>query len=166
MGIVIHVHNGAQVRTIDFMRGDLVTESHNGSVYAGHPLAEVSQAAMNVWAAQHGFAMKPEAHVTTAASRKPVDLRRIQRLAGGMIVPPGGRTIEQFGDHIVMCLACDELQRRHDEYKKAGASWDFPTYRPHITLGRAVYLPPVADITPFDEPLTLGPEAVASFDDY
>ncbi len=170
MGRHIHIYLPnritARAQTHDFIRGEIDSQQPVGTLYAGHPLSSVSTAAMKAWALGQGFEMKREPHITTAASRTRIDRRRIPAMSAGLVVPPGGRKIEQFGDHLVLCLDCDELQKRHATYRAAGASWDFPAYQPHVTLGRAINLPPLAEIEPFDEPITLGAEVLAPFDDY
>lgn len=162
-----HIHIWLGRRTADYVRGGGVTaERPISTIYAGHPVAAVSKEALDSWARSQGFDMRGEAHVTIAASRQKIDTRRIPKMSGGWIIPAGGRTVEQFGDHLVLCLSCNELQKRHAEYKAAGASWDFPSYRPHITIGRVESLPPKEEIGVFDEPITLGPELLSTFDDY
>jgi len=170
MGRHIHIYLPARIttraQTHDFIRGELDAQQPVGTLYAGHPLSSVSKDSMRAWAQDQGFEMKREPHITTAASKTRIDRRRIPVMSAGLVVPPGGRKIEQFGDHLVLCLNCDELHKRYEVYRAAGASWEHSSYRPHITLGRAVNLPPPDEIEPYDEPITLGAEVLAPFDDY
>lgn len=161
--VIIHLGT----RTLDFSRGRPLREARLGSLYAGYPVAEACTAAMDAWLRSEGVDPGRIAiglHVTVAASRKPVDRAKLPPPMGGLVVPPGDRSIEQFGDYLVLCLECPQLLRRHIEYAAMGCAWDHPTYKPHITLGLAEHLPPRGSIVPFDEPITLGTEERTAFD--
>lgn len=166
--MTVHIHVHTRGRTLDFSHGAPLRYARMGSLYAGYPVAESSNAALRAWMLAQGFdpnyCNAGELHVTVAASRKTVDRHRLPPPMGGLIVPPGGRSIEQFGEVLVLRLDCHELQARHDEYAAMGASWDFPSYQPHITLGGAKGLPPRGSIMVFDEPITLGAEERTGFD--
>ena len=128
-------------------------------LYAGFPLSAMSEDALAGWAAANGFVLPYWPHVTVAYSKTPVDWRDAQRMSEGLVVPPGGRRIEQFGDDVVLCLECDALQKRWQHYRDLGASWDFPSYQPHVTLMRNTKLEPwMREQLVYDEPITLGPE--------
>lgn len=78
-----------------------------------------------------------EMHVTIAFSRKPVDWISVGEAFGNeLVIPAGGpRVVEVLGDKaIVLLFASSELGWRHEEIKQCGASWDYPTYQPHVTL--------------------------------
>lgn len=52
---------------------------------------------------------------------------------------------------LVMVLDCDELIEHHTEYMdQYGASWDFPTYIPHITLSYDIGDFDVSKLPPYD----------------
>lgn len=153
----LHIHR----RTADgFLGGEaeVLAKAKAMPLYAHFPLSGVSEDALAGWAARNGLALPYGGHVTVAYTKKPIDASKVPAMSAGMVVPPGGRSIERFDSGaIVLCLDCDALQERHAAYKKAGASWDYPSYRPHITLG---YDPDgiydnLDDIEPFDEPITL-----------
>lgn len=96
------------------------------------------------WAKKAGFSktIEPEEmHVTIAYSRAPVDWIAVgesfaQGREGELIIPAGGpRVVEPLGDDaIVLMFASSELAWRHDGICAAGASWDWPSFQPHITI--------------------------------
>lgn len=86
-----------------------------------------------------------EMHVTVAHSRTKLDWFRIapawnQEADGTLNVPPGGpRMLDLFGREmprrvLVLMFSSSQLAWRHEDFKQAGATWQWPTYDPHITL--------------------------------
>jgi uncharacterized protein len=83
-----------------------------------------------------------EMHVTIAFSRTPVDWMTIaaewsRTPNGHMTVAAGGpRVVERLGDKgaAVLLFNDNELAWRHQDILRAGATWDYPSYQPHITL--------------------------------
>jgi hypothetical protein len=100
--------------------------------------------AIRKWAKKAGFKQAVEAgkmHVTIARSRLPVDWIAIgqswaQVEDGELVIPAGGpRVVEPLGDSaIVLMFASQELAWRHDDISNAGASWDYHSYQPHVTI--------------------------------
>lgn len=148
----VHIHR----RTRDAELGPPEPERKGKPLYASMRLSRHTEERMAAWAADQGFALAYSPHVTVAYSKQPVSPDGVPRLSAGMVVPPGGRSVERFGDAAVLCVDCPELQRRWQEYRDAGASWDYPTYRPHVTLSYRGDVP--SDLEPFDEPLVLEAE--------
>lgn len=105
-------------------------------------------------------------HVTIAFSRIPVDWFAIGSDWGGdengkLRVKPGGpRAVERLGDGdaVALLFSDDSLEWRHKRIIEAGASWDWPEYRPHITLSWQAPGVDVATIKPYAGPLVFGPE--------
>jgi len=182
---VLHLANGARLRFADApgnRRGLLAFTGRTGyeqigdrmasvlehgskekaqPLYAAYPLTQISADALAGWAATWGIPLVMDPHVTVAYSKAPVMKSKVPPTSAGLIVPPGQRTVERFGDAIVLCLDCPELQKRHAEYLGAGASWDHPSYRPHITLAYDDgFMGPTDEtlISAFDEPITLDAE--------
>lgn len=98
---------------------------------------------VRAWAKAQGFETVVPAddmHVTIAFSRTPVDWIEVGDAwhgdSGELVIPPGGpRVVEPLGDSaIVLMFASHELAWRHEDIKRAGASWDWPSYQPHITI--------------------------------
>lgn len=49
--------------------------------------------------------------------------------------------LAQFGSQTVLLLRSPELALRHIELRAAGAEWDFPDFKLHITLGKTQEVP-------------------------
>jgi len=168
----VHLHQLMQGRTTkrgltrDMLAAQLEPYVHGTKeeatpLYAAYPLSQVSADALAGWAATWGIPLVMDPHVTVAYTRKPIKASSVPKMSGGMIVHPGGRSIERFGEAIVLCLDCPQLHARHADYVKAGASWDYPSYRPHITLAYDMgFMGPTSeDLIPvYDEPITLAAE--------
>lgn len=122
------------------------------------------------WAKSQGFETTTPAedlHVTIAFSRKPVDWMKVGESwtgekDGGLTVKPGGaRLVEPLGDKgaVVLLFNSSELSWRHEEIKRAGASFDFDEFQPHVTI---TYQAPagldLSKVEPFRGELRFGPE--------
>lgn len=142
------------------MRTELETAAPDQAkpLYAAFALTGLSEDLLASWAANYGLSLPSRPHVTVAYSKAPVDARRLPQVSAGMVISPGGRSLEQFGDDVVLCVECPELHTVWQGYRDAGASWDYPSYRPHITIARWQKLESLANVPAFDEPITLGPE--------
>lgn len=127
------------------------------------------------WAKQQGMEsmLAPEElHVTICYSKEPMEWDDVKRVKGDLTVPAPDdvkgekpiRKIEMFGkDHDILVLRIDdpELQKRNQEFRDAGASSDFPDYKPHITITyRAADLEEGAHekIEPYKGEIVFGPE--------
>jgi hypothetical protein len=123
------------------------------------------------WAKSQGFKTTlpvEDLHVTVAFSRDPVDWIKVgndlwDNDKGTFTVAVGGpRVMEKFGDAIVLVFASSRLYWRHMEIRRAGASFDFEDYNPHITI--SYNLPEGLDLSaikPYVGPIELGPEIFA-----
>jgi phage-related protein (TIGR01555 family) len=122
------------------------------------------------WAKAQGFDQTLEAsdlHVTIAFSRTPVDWMAVGsddwggEENGQMIVKPGGaRIVEPLGPKgaIVLLFSSSRLSWRHENIIRAGASWDWPEYQPHVTItyqGKGMDL---SGVEPYRGKIVLGPE--------
>jgi hypothetical protein len=101
-------------------------------------------------------------HVTQAFSRTPVDWMTMGSAPADVTVPAGGpRVVEPLGDKgaVVLLFRSPQLEARHADMMANGASWDFPSYQPHVTI---TYQMPegfdVSKVTPFAGELQFGPE--------
>lgn len=99
-------------------------------------------------------------HVTLIYSRAPVDWMQFGEAFNEEItIGAGGpRVIQTFGGDnpvIVLEFASGQLQWRHREFVEGGASYDWDSYRPHITVGRGE-IP--EGMTPYTGRIVLGPE--------
>ena len=57
------------------------------------------------------------------------------------------------------------LAGRHREFKDAGATWDWPSYKPHVTITYDAGDIDLDKIEPYDGPLEFGPERFAEVDE-
>ncbi|MFY9350072.1 MAG: DUF935 family protein [Sphingobium sp.] len=118
------------------------------------------------WALEQGFkATLPaeELHVTVIYSKRPVNWFAMGHFgsSGEVVVGPGGpRLVERLGggSAVALLFQSPDLQWRHREMAEAGASWDWPSYLPHVTL---TYDPgdlDIAKVAPYQGRLVFGPE--------
>jgi phage gp29-like protein len=119
------------------------------------------------WARSQGFTSTMPAeqlHVTVTYSKRPVNwfaMGQFGSNSGEVIVGPGGpRLIERMGDGsaVALLFQSTDLQWRHREMRDAGASWDHPSYLPHVTLTYEASDRDLAEIEPYQGRLVFGPE--------
>lgn len=123
------------------------------------------------WAKREGFkqTLAPgDMHVTVAFSREPMDWAAAGDSSDSLIVGNGLISVEPLGDKggIVMLFNSPDLTKRWQEFRDAGASWDFPEYKPHITLTYSGDgAPDLSGVRPYEGELEFGPEKFAEVDD-
>lgn len=84
-------------------------------------------------------------HVTVAYSSKDVDETKV-KLDKNIVEVDNIHSIEKFGDYWVLILESEYLQNRYKYYiDDIGCSYDFDSYRPHISISKSDQ-----DITPKD----------------
>lgn len=118
------------------------------------------------WARSQGFTTTiapDDLHVTQAYSKRPVNwfaMGQFGSSTGELIVAPGGpRLIDRLGDNAVALLfQSPDLQWRHREMRDAGASWDYPSYLPHVTLSYEAREVDLSKVQPYQGRLIFGPE--------
>lgn len=121
------------------------------------------------WAKSQGLETTVPAedmHVAVAFSRRPVDWFAVGADWSGdedgkiRVKPGGARAVERLGDGdaVVLLFTDDSLEWRHKRILEAGASWDWPDYRPHVTLSWKAEGLDVSEIEPYTGPLVFGPE--------
>jgi uncharacterized protein len=80
---------------------------------------------------------------------------------GKLTVSPGGaRIVEPLGDKgaVVLLFSASELSWRHEEIKRAGASFDYDQYQPHITISYDAGDLDLSTVEPYRGQIVLGPE--------
>lgn len=129
------------------------------------------------WAKAQGFETTTPAedlHVTVAFSRRPVDWMKAGETwnsdrDGKLTIPPGGaRIVEPLGDKgaVVLLFNSSELSWRHEAIKRdADATWDFPSYQPHVTITYAGADLDLSKVEPYRGKLVFGPELFSEVDD-
>jgi len=98
-------------------------------------------------------------HVTLAYSRRKVDWKAIRPHTSNMIIRPLNPRLERLGGGSVLAVVfgCYPLVDRWQELCDLGAAWDYPQYKPHISLGR--YRRGIDLDQPLEiDPLIFGPE--------
>jgi uncharacterized protein len=78
------------------------------------------------------------AHVTLAFSRDAVDWSHpaFTPRQNELVIVPDDLQLDRFDDGcIVLRFHSEVLHARWQEMRNAGASWDYPTYHSHITIG-------------------------------
>lgn len=121
------------------------------------------------WAKKQGFksTLAPEdMHVTIAYSSAPVDAAAVGKQSPGYMAGKATADgLHQFdGGAVVLKLSAPTLQTRWQQFRKAGASWDFPEYQPHITITYDKGDVDLAKVKPYAGPIELGPETVEPLD--
>ena len=113
------------------------------------------------WAKQHfGKVLVPaDLHVTCAYSKTPVEWADMNADYDGVRIDGGLRTVEPLGaaGTVVLKFTSSYLQERWQSFKDAGASWDYESYQPHVTItyqDGAV----LSQIPAYTGPLLFGPE--------
>ena len=118
------------------------------------------------WAKGQGIIeIRTDLHVTIVHSRTPIDWIAAGNAGewgaekdGKLTIPAGGpRVVEPLGDMTaVLMFASSQLCWRHEEIVRAGASHDFDSFQPHISLSKARV--DLAEIEPYRGAIVLGPE--------
>ena len=117
------------------------------------------------WAKSQGFKSTLKAedlHVTICHSRAGVESKDISKASGTLIVSQSsGRYITPLGDKgaVVLMFNSALLETRWLELiDKHGASWDYDSYHPHITISFDAAGVDLAKVRPYDGPIVLGAE--------
>ena len=130
------------------------------TLYVNRPL--VNAADVIAWAKEQGFAsaQKPEdMHVTLCYSKEPFDWDHLEPDVGIVTVKGGPRAIQQFNKGaVVLELDSPDLTAEHQGFRGAGASYDFASYRPHITITWEGAPRDVSQIEPYQGDLVFGPQ--------
>jgi phage-related protein (TIGR01555 family) len=145
----------------------LIRDASPRSLYVSRKL--LNGAEFIKWAKGQGFETTvpaDELHVTVLFSRSPVDWMAMgspwsEDDKGQLKVPPGGaRLVEPLGDKgaVVLLFNSSALSWRHEEMVRNGASHDFDSYQPHVTISYAGSDLDLSKVEPFRGELVFGPE--------
>jgi 2'-5' RNA ligase len=73
-------------------------------------------------------------HVTVCFSRTPMQWPD-EKMSESLTIVPFDRELALFNnDALVLKIKSPSLYERHMQFKNMGASYDYPTYQPHVTL--------------------------------
>ncbi len=128
------------------------------------------------WANENGFEKTLAAsdiHVTIAYSKEPVDWSEAEDSFDSCLIPhsseqlDGSRSVEPLGDKgaVVLRFQSVELRKRWHQFRHIGASWDFPDYKPHVTITYDGADVDLSQVEPYDGPLEFGPEEFAEVEE-
>ena len=70
-------------------------------------------------------------HVTTTYSKADVDIVPSNK---HIIIKKEDLTVDKLGRALVLRFISDDLQKIHDDAMDVGASYEYETYKPHITI--------------------------------
>lgn len=123
------------------------------------------------WAKSQGFEhlMDPsEFHATIVFSKEPFDYSNISLQNNKLVVNnTKDRKVEHLGDKgaIVLKFFSETLHNRWQEFRNEGASWDYDSYQPHVTLSYEDNAVNVEEVEPFKGKLIFGKEIGNPVDD-
>lgn len=138
-------------------------------LYVHRPLLNGEE--IEEWAREQGFvSMLPldDLHVTIAFSKTKVDWSLTKMLDNEIEVDGGKRKVEALGDKgaVVLTFASPVLHDRWQELcDDVGCSWDFPSYKSHVSItyeGKGLDL---GKMKPFNGVLRFGPEVFEPLND-
>lgn len=142
----------------------LINDAKPRSLYVQRKVTNAS--AIMAWAKEQGIPdVQDDLHVTLIYSRRPVDWIECGNASdwgeaknGGLTIPAGGpRVVEPLGEKTaVLMFASSELSWRHHRLIEAGASFDYETYIPHISLTESKV--DLSKVEPYRGPIVLGVE--------
>lgn len=146
--------------------GAEITKSAPAPLYVYRQLLNADE--VIAWAKAQGFTTTLPAddmHVTVTYSKAPVDWMAMGDSWSGdekghVTVSPGGpRVISQFNQGaVVLEFACDTFAWRNTVMREKGASYDWPTYSPHVTLSYQADGVDLEKVEPYRGKLVFGPE--------
>jgi hypothetical protein len=109
------------------------------TLYVHRPLLNADN--VIAWAKANGFEttlLPSDMHVTVAFSKVKVDWSKVSPRQDEVVVNGGQRQLDVFGiddkKATVLRFESPELIERWKEFNAAGASWDWPDYKPHVTI--------------------------------
>ncbi len=153
--------------TADDLAAILAGDDKPKTLYINRPLQNASD--VIEWARAAGFekTLRPDdIHVTIAFSKTPVDWSEVGDSFDGVVVPRaskqknGARSVEKLGDHgaVVLRFESPDLTQRWQAIRNVGGSWDYPSYKPHITFTMVDGDIDLSAIEPYQGALEFGPE--------
>jgi hypothetical protein len=133
------------------------------TLYVNRPL--LNGKALTDWAKAQGFPTTLfDLHVTIAFSRAPVDWKKFTPSQDNLEIKGGERSVValgETGDAAVLRFESADLTKRWNEFIDGGASWDWPSYQPHVTISFKAEGVDLAKVEPYEGTLVFGPEEFA-----
>lgn len=117
------------------------------------------------WAKGQGFSTTTpasEMHATVLYSKQPMDWNAAGDHADTVQVAatPSARAVEPLGDEgaTVLRFASKDLTDRHQQFRDAGGSHDYDSYKPHVTISYQGAPADMSTVEPYAGPINFGPE--------
>lgn len=148
--------------------GNPGTKAAKKTLYVHRPLLNAGE--VIEWAKANGFEKTlpaSEMHVTIAYSKRAFDWSKVEPDTEPLIVAASkNRSVEPLGDQgaVVLLFNSKRLRDRWDALRAAGASWDYPGFKPHVSITYASGSVDLDKLIPFDGQLKFGPEVFAEID--
>ena len=122
------------------------------------------------WAKRQGFKSTLPAediHVTQVYSREPMDWDAVVASQERLRAFGDKRSVARLGDKGAAVLHFDnpDLRRRWQQFRDAGASWDYDSYNPHLTISYDAGDLDLSKVEPYAGPIELGAERYEPLDD-
>jgi hypothetical protein len=118
------------------------------------------------WAKENGIDVVDDLHVTLIYSEREFDVSQLSPDSNLLTIENDSRKLEFFGKEknvLVLTIESEELASRHDAIIAAGASTDFPIYKPHITISQEPDFN-ISEIEPFRRAIKLGAEEFSTIE--
>ena len=136
------------------------------SLYIHRPLLNAAEVVD--WYRAQGLTqtlLPDDMHVTVCYSLQPLNWLRLTPSDKPLRVSPGARSMTRFDKGaLVLEFESDELTRRWRECQGAGASSNYPEYRPHVTITYENKDVDTAALRPFPGVMHFGPERFRPLD--
>lgn len=136
------------------------------TLYVMRPVTNAEE--IVAWAKKNKFIniSKPsDIHVTVAYSKKKVEWNTLSKPKDRITVFNKERTIKVLGEATVLSFQSKALQDRWQYFKDNGASWDYDTYTPHLSISYVKQHIQLKDIHPYIGDILLGPEVWEELDE-
>ena len=121
------------------------------------------------WARKQGISNLVSAdklHVTLAYSKAPIDVSQVEKAGPIPPVTEFGKP-KRLGDAIVLPIkgeAAKALTADWQRFMDAGASWDYETFQPHVTISYTAEGQDLSGVEPFTGSITLADEEAEPLD--
>lgn len=121
------------------------------------------------WAKRQGFKNILDAddlHVTIAFSKKQIDWTNLTPKKNTLKLMGGTRSVIPLGNEgaVVLKFASNKLQEGWQYYIDHGASWDWDSYKPHVSITYDGTDVDLKKVKPFTGDMFFGPEIMKEVD--
>lgn len=148
-------------RQTEDIEGTQMEKSRSKTMYLSRPVVNAKE--IIEWAKGQGFATtleEKDLHVTIAHSSAPINWDDVPLIDTTLNIETSGRSVVPLGEKgaVVLQFNSEKLQSRWRDIISAGASWDYPSYQPHISISFNAANVDISRVIPYLGPIVLGPE--------